>query len=470
MSDENPTQINQFSKNSRRLAQNLLFPSFDPAEYVKSVSAKSDGDRDLEDAKLKISALSDETSQILKKQVYENYQQFIYTAKEISSLEQEMKTINNILTKQRSVMDKMANLLVEDSGIDLEAKLKEQELIKNKEQKEEQQKQALSIIIENVENCDPTIIQSDRFLVHDGRVAELNAETFQPFQEVHMYLMNDVLLLATHESIYATDNGDNSMQPSRKIRQKSVNAAALEIGSSSTQRFKFECIYPLKDIAVVNARDIGPMRNSFKILMFPEHRVFQCQDNKEKRSWLDLLDSTKRKFMQFIENPQKNPQHRKIEDEDLDDLDKMSQVGGFKSRASVMSNNNNDPEVASTVNGDNDNFEDSGEIEPLDTMWLQEAVEEFDVFVAQRQFREAADLINTGIEYLTGMKLKCEVALFKEWAGHFSKRRTELVMVLRKDLSVQTTTRMQKSPCALLVNIGRCRHSAIERSKFPEKL
>jgi len=96
---------------------------------------------------------------------------------------------------------------------------------------------------------------------------------------------------------------------------------------------------------------------------------------------------------------------------------------------------------------------DETELEALDTAWLQEAIEEFDVFVAQRQFKEAADLINTGIEYLTGIKNKTHEGKFKEWALQFSKRRSELVWVLRKDLMVQTTTRMQRTPCALLVKL-----------------
>jgi len=341
LTDQQTQQLSQFSKTSRRLAQNLLFPAFDPAEYVKSVSAKSDGDGDLEDAKLKISALADETSQILKKQVYDNYQQFIYTAKEISSLEQEMKTINSILTKQRSVMDIMADLLVEDFGIDMEAKLKEQEAIKKVEQKEEMQKQALSIIIENVENCDPNLIKDGRFLITDGRVAELNAETFQPFQEVHLYLMNDVLLVATHESIY-------SENPSRKNRQ-SMNYGAAAAGTAGAAnasnavsgKFKFEIMYPLKYIAVVNARDIGPMRNSFKILMFPEHRVFQCGDNKEKRSWLDILDGTKRKHMQGddIANPSTGPMRSKSREDELDLNEQtrgQNNLANLKNRAGSM--------------------------------------------------------------------------------------------------------------------------------------
>ena len=53
---------------------------------AKSISAQSDGDKDLQEVKQRILNLGDETAQVLKKQVYHNYQQFIDTAKEISCM------------------------------------------------------------------------------------------------------------------------------------------------------------------------------------------------------------------------------------------------------------------------------------------------------------------------------------------------------------------------------------------------
>jgi len=449
MTDNTTSQLSQFSKASKRLAQNLLFPGFDPSEYVKSVSANSDGDRDLEDAKLRITALSDETAKILKRQVYNNYLQFIDTAKEISSLEQEMKQINSILSKQRNVMDKMASILVEDSGVDLEEKLKEQKILKDKQMKEEQQKQALNIILENVENCDPTVIKQNRFLIFDGRVAELNSDTFEQFQEVHLYLMNDVILIATHESIYK--NQDN-----RKRRTTNNSLETPLAFSDTSKRFKFEIMYPLKDIAVVNARDIGPMRNSFKILMFPTHRVFQCTDNKEKKKMVRFIRCTKRKFMQKESENNLEP----------DAVDKV-----LKQRTNSFYGNKPSPGFITSTPGRGSKYSpddltsggetplelNDGEMDndlgQLDTVWLQEAIEEIDVFVAQRQFKEATELVNTGIKYLREIRSTTEPNTFNDWAMRFSTRRNEMVFILRKDLMVQSTPRMQRVPCSLLVKL-----------------
>lgn len=163
--------------------------------------------------------------------------------------------------------------------------------------------------------------------------------------------------------------------------------------------------------------------------------------------------------MQSLENPTANLPKLSNENE-LEGGDNNLQ--NLKNRAGSMMTTIKSP----TGDGNSPNLDDiesvygEDQYEKLDTAWLQEAIEEFDVFVAQRQFKEAADLINTGIEYLTGIRSKVEEGQFKEWAIQYSKRRNELVWVLRKDLMVQTTTRMQRTPCALLVKLMDQRRAA----------
>lgn len=53
---------------------------------VKELTQKCIGGQELQQEKVKIQALSDETANSLKKNVYQNYMQFIETAKEISRI------------------------------------------------------------------------------------------------------------------------------------------------------------------------------------------------------------------------------------------------------------------------------------------------------------------------------------------------------------------------------------------------
>jgi hypothetical protein len=47
-------------------------------------------------------------------------------------------------------------------------------------------------------------------------------------------------------------------------------------------RYRFQGLYELDSLAVVNVRDAGPIKNAFKILMFPETRMYQADSAKSK--------------------------------------------------------------------------------------------------------------------------------------------------------------------------------------------
>lgn len=47
-------------------------------------------------------------------------------------------------------------------------------------------------------------------------------------------------------------------------------------------RYKFEAMYELGSLAVVNVRDMGSVKTAFKLLAFPDTRVFQCTNNQSK--------------------------------------------------------------------------------------------------------------------------------------------------------------------------------------------
>ena len=49
-------------------------------------------------------------------------------------------------------------------------------------------------------------------------------------------------------------------------------------------KYAFRCLYELDSLAVVNVRDVGGCKNAFKVLMFPDTRVFQAENPKAKVS------------------------------------------------------------------------------------------------------------------------------------------------------------------------------------------
>jgi hypothetical protein len=48
-------------------------------------------------------------------------------------------------------------------------------------------------------------------------------------------------------------------------------------------RYQYQALYELEGLAVINIRDLGPVKYAFKLMMFPDTRVIQttrCRLNK----------------------------------------------------------------------------------------------------------------------------------------------------------------------------------------------
>ncbi len=45
---------------------------------------------------------------------------------------------------------------------------------------------------------------------------------------------------------------------------------------------------------MVNVRDFGGTKNTFKLLVFPEARLFQCANSDSKTQWMDAFENAKK--------------------------------------------------------------------------------------------------------------------------------------------------------------------------------
>merc|ERR1712141_341741 len=59
-------------------------------------------------------------------------------------------------------------------------------------------------------------------------------------------------------------------------------------------RFKYSCLYELDSLAVVNVRDFGGIKYAFKLLVFPDARLFQCANSEAKLAWMEAFEGAKR--------------------------------------------------------------------------------------------------------------------------------------------------------------------------------
>ncbi|KAK7093761.1 exocyst complex component 8-like [Littorina saxatilis] len=358
------------------LARILTKQSFDPEAFIAKLAI--DGEDALLDMRQKVHALNEDTAQALKKNVYKNYSQFIETAKEISILEGEMYQLSNMLTEEKSLMSSMMKLsLVSDKAM-VEGPKEE----KKEESPEEETRRNLAFLLEKVEGCSSVTEVPGRHLVHDTDLVEVEPETFVQIQRTHAFLLSDSLMMAT-------------WVPTRR----------------GPMRYRFQGLYELDSLAVVNVRDAGPIKNAFKILMFPETRMYQADSAKSKRQWLDILEDTKKK--KAVKDKQKKEAANRLSDQ-LSPSPVNSPMGEKGLPSPVFKDA---PEEPVTIDTD---F--------LQADWLEELPEDLDMLIAQRNFEGAVDSVEKVTEYLKACPKGPALKEFKARIDHRVKQLTDGLM------------------------------------------
>ncbi|KAK7469557.1 hypothetical protein BaRGS_00036405 [Batillaria attramentaria] len=358
------------------IARILAKSTFDPEAFIAKLSAG--GEDALLDLRQKVHALNEDTAQALKKNVYKNYSQFIETAREISILEGEMYQLSNMLTEQKSLMSSMMELpLVSDKAMVEGPKEETKE-----ESPEEETRRNLAFLLEKVEGCSSVTEVPGRHLVHDTDLVELDPETHIQIQRVHAFLLSDSLMMAT-------------WVPTRR----------------GAMRYRFQGLYELDSLAVVNVRDTGPVKNAFKILMFPETRMYQTDSAKSKRQWLDILEDTKKK--KALKDKQRKEAANRLSDQ-LSLSPAMSPNGDAVPPGSPVASKEEEPVTMDT--------------DFLQADWLQELPEDLDMLIAQRNFEGAVDTVEKVTEFLQACPKGPALKEFKARIEHRVKQLTDGLM------------------------------------------
>ncbi|KAI5642547.1 vps51/Vps67 domain-containing protein [Phthorimaea operculella] len=313
--------------------EKFAVPDFAPERYVRELAKSCVGGEELAQQKEKIQTLSEETASALKKNVYENYMQFIETATEISHLEAEMYKLSHLLSEQRTVLTTLshASILGAENTISRES-LDNTDV--EAERAEEERKNKLNLITEKVENCMDLLDVPERTLLHEGDLLEIDAEENTALQRMHVYLFNDCLMLT---SWIANRRGP--------------------------MRYKFQVSYPIGTVAVVNVRDLGTVKQAFKVLAFPDTRVFQCNSLAIKKDWLEKFELAKKMYIE-------------------------------KENSKLKKNENKEKPKHEMMESPSLSVEElpSPQIAPLPE-WLADVTEELDVLIVERHFQKAYELM-----------------------------------------------------------------------------
>ena len=413
-----------------RLRRQLESGGFEARLYVKQLSQQSDGDRDLQEHRQRIQALAEETAQNLKRNVYQNYRQFIETAREISYLESEMYQLSHLLTEQKSSLESIpltllpaaaaAGAAAASGGEEGGGGAGGRDQLRGQTgffpspggasrdgsgPGEEGKQRTLTTLLEKVEGCRHLLETPGQYLVYNGDLVEYEADHMAQLQRVHGFLMNDCLLVAT-------------WLPQRR------------------GMYRYNALYPLDGLAVVNVKDNPPMKDMFKLLMFPESRIFQAENAKIKREWLEVLEETKRALSE----------KRRREQEEAAAPRGPPQVT---------------PKASNPFEDEDDDEPTVPEIEEekvdLSMEWIQELPEDLDICIAQRDFEGAVDLLDKLNHYLEDKPSPPPVKELRARVDERVRQLTEvLVFELSPDRSLRGGPKATRRAVSQLIRLGQC--------------
>jgi len=447
------------------LGRKLGALDYDPTVYVRDIARNSVGGHELIQHRNNIKTLSESTHTQLKKNVYQNYRQFIDTAKEISFLESEMYQLSHMITDQRNLLFELMQFSVNGEKVDIE--LADQILEKNdsasnasktnsntggagagtgttasdskniKKEFEEGRKK-FEDLVNKVEGCTQIIEDPERCLVHDGDLVEIDITENTAIHRVHGYLTNDGFMVATWLP--------NVRGP---------------------KRFRFDKFYELDSLPVVDVRDLGGIKHAFKLLLSPEARLFQCANAEAKKIWMDAFEKAKnvkkeketneaiprndRETFSKVKSARRKPNQPSnpfvdSEDEDfIADEEKFDQ--SFKGE-SLRNNASNSTVVASTQKPKED---------IVLPEWLVELPEDLEVYIAQREFVQAVDLVLKAQEFCQNHA--SESPNVREASVRLQEKIQHLINVLAGELSTEKSfqggPRAARNAVQLLCRLGR---------------
>ena len=234
------------------LTRKLGAVDYDPVKYVSEISQGCVGGEDVVQKRKVIQSLADDTNNQLKKNVYQNYSQFIETAKEISHLESDMYRLSHMITEQRKLLTGLLETSLLGDSVPLSHAMEKEETPVEKEPEVgpansmDSGRKELLDLMENVEGGREVIDVPTRFVLFHCDLVEMDIADNSALHRVHGYICNDSLIVATW------------------LRDR-----------RGPVRYKLSSVYPISTIAVVNVRDLAGVKNAWKLLVSPDARLFQ---------------------------------------------------------------------------------------------------------------------------------------------------------------------------------------------------
>ena len=263
---------------------------------------------------------------------------------------------------------------------------------------EKQEKHSIASLLETVEGCSIVTEVPGRYLVFSSRLTELDPQTYESVQEVKAFLLNDSIMLAT-------------------VKAKRRGPVL----------YQFQALYELDNLAIVDKKDSEFVRSAFEIKMFPDSNLFQAENESIKQQWMERIKVAKQMH---------NAHHESVKQVEL----QAQQLQGSR-RYGSLPTRTMDRKVS----------------EVMAPSWLKDAPENLDVYVAQREFDQAVELIEKAKQHL---KNSADALALRDIRVRINHRANLLSEVLQRELespsgSLQGGPRAARRAVSLLLRLGR---------------
>ncbi|KAF3904535.1 hypothetical protein ABW21_db0201219 [Orbilia brochopaga] len=358
---------------------------FNAAEYISSILRDATED-EVRQYQADLRRTRKRTSADLQTNVYVNRIQFISISKEIGNVKDEMRTLRNLLAELdlttqtlNSAADSelLSPVAAEASAMDTLLGGSSGNAKKNRRNRNsvadltQMWATHLKLLWERVENSQKYLPASPgRHIVMDSpQWVELNSATWKPMRQVHMFLLNDHLLVASL----------------KKRRPDATNR-----GGPPTKLFAEHC-WPLSDVEMIDLASSSAEACAINVRVAKESFVYRS-DKPDKKAKL---------LMTFKKTVDENRKALKTESEDqrkvkdnvtfLTNRDPALQDQGDLLRTISASMGRDRPMMLIDVEGTQRNLR-----------WVETQMDELDELISRRNFEEAVGRV----EFLRGIASK----------------------------------------------------------------
>uniref|UniRef100_A0AC35TYL8 Exocyst complex component 8 n=1 Tax=Rhabditophanes sp. KR3021 TaxID=114890 RepID=A0AC35TYL8_9BILA len=368
--------------------------TFNASEYIsnqlKDVRIGQETKK-LQQFRNKLQAIDDDSVDAIREIVFENYKEFIDTAKEISYLEREIYHMTSLMTDQKKHIENLMDSIGQDRLSNRSASTNN--LNSN-------QNSIVQLILQKLDGAARILNnqgENSKILGH-GEMTLINADSKKPIHSVMLVLLSDKLL---------------------------VGYPSTGLGK---YKYSLESTFPLASVAAVNVKsrnteDLDETSKDlvFMLLIFPDQHYIKCDSARVKNEWLEKIDLAKKEKIQESNLQRQNT----IRGKRSSGADFARNFVARKPSANPMLQSLRENELSEDRESQN---EDS-------TEWLVEMLSELEMIIGSRDFDHAVERI---------LEWKNENCKNEEINAQFKVLENRLVQSLSEDIKKCGPSGLQK--------------------------